>query len=116
MTPFDPLRPQDFCAQLPGPPNAVWPQGARSVCALRHGTLEIKLYAPQGSDPQQPHSRDEVYVVVTGQGVFDNGGVVQAFSAGDALFVPAMREHRFTQFSDNLVCWVMFYGPEGGET
>jgi hypothetical protein len=42
--------------------------GIRSVTAIRHGTLEIRLYAPQGQDPQHPHSRDEVYVVVCGRG------------------------------------------------
>jgi hypothetical protein len=24
-------------------------------------------------------------------------------------------EHRFEEFSDDLVVWVIFYGPEGGE-
>ena len=31
------------------------------------------------------------------------------------LFVPAHEEHRFESFTDDLVVWVMFYGPEGGE-
>ncbi|MDQ3378133.1 MAG: cupin domain-containing protein, partial [Actinomycetota bacterium] len=34
---------------------------------------------------------------------------------GDALFVPAGVEHRFENFTDDLVAWVVFYGPEGGE-
>jgi mannose-6-phosphate isomerase-like protein (cupin superfamily) len=109
------LNPNTWLAQLPGPPNALWPQGARSVAALRHGSLELKLYAPRGSDPQQPHTRDEVYVVVAGHGVFDNGGVRTPFSTGDALFVPAGRSHRFVEFSEDFATWVVFYGPEGGE-
>jgi hypothetical protein len=31
------------------------------------------------------------------------------------LFVPALEEHRFERFTDDLIVWVMFYGPEGGE-
>ncbi len=101
--------------RLPGPPNAVWPDGARSVSALRHGSMELKLYAPRGNDPQQPHTRDELYVVVSGQGRFDNGGVITEFKTGDAIFVPAQQAHRFIEFTDDLACWVVFYGPEGGE-
>ena len=37
------------------------------------------------------------------------------FAPGDVLFVPAGVPHRFEDFSDDLVVWVMFYGPEGGE-
>ena len=110
------FHPADWLARLPGPPNALWPQGARSVSALTHGSMELKLYAPRGSDPQQPHTRDEVYVVVSGRGEFDNGGELQPFVAGDALFVPAGRPHRFTRFSDDFATWVIFYGPEGGES
>jgi mannose-6-phosphate isomerase-like protein (cupin superfamily) len=109
------IRPADALARLPGPPNELWPAGARSVSVFRHGTLELKLYAPRGSDPQQPHTRDEVYVIVSGRGRFDNGGEVQDFAAGDILFVPAGRPHRFTEFSDDFSTWVAFYGPEGGE-
>jgi len=85
------------------------------VSMFTHGTMELKLYAPRGSDPQQPHTRDEVYIVTSGHGQFDNGGEVQPFQAGDALFVPAGRQHRFVDFSDDFATWVIFYGPEGGE-
>jgi mannose-6-phosphate isomerase-like protein (cupin superfamily) len=81
-----------------------------------HGTMELKLYAPRGSDPQQPHTRDEVYVVAQGHGRFDNGGEVVDCTSGDALFVPAGRPHRFIDFSDDFATWVVFYGPEGGES
>jgi mannose-6-phosphate isomerase-like protein (cupin superfamily) len=102
-------------ARLPGPPNALWPQGARSVSMFSHGTMELKLYAPRGSDPQQPHTRDEVYIVVSGHGRFDNDGKVASIGPGDALFVAAGRPHRFLDFSDDFATWVIFYGPEGGE-
>lgn len=82
---------------------------------FEHGTLEVEIYAPRGEDLQQPHSRDEVYVVVQGSGKFINGESCEPFSAGDFLFVPAGVEHRFVNFTEDLAVWVVFYGPEGGE-
>jgi len=38
------------------------------------------------------------------------------FVAGDVLFVPANALHRFVEFSDDLVTWAVFWGPEGGES
>jgi hypothetical protein len=31
------------------------------------------------------------------------------------LFAPAGVTHRFENFTTDLVVWVFFYGPEGGE-
>jgi mannose-6-phosphate isomerase-like protein (cupin superfamily) len=96
-------------ARLPGP------NGERYVELFRHGTLSVELCAPRGTDPQSPHTRDEVYVVVEGQGTFRNGAERHRFARGDVLFVAAGVEHRFEEFSDDLAVWVFFYGPEGGE-
>ena len=90
-------------------------QGMRSVSAFGHGSLEVKLYAPRGEDPQAPHGRDELYVVARGRGQATIGGERQSFGPADALFVPAGMEHRFEDFTDDLAIWVMFYGPPGGE-
>jgi mannose-6-phosphate isomerase-like protein (cupin superfamily) len=95
--------------RLPGP------KAERFATVLRHGTLDIEIYAPRGTDPQKPHTRDEVYVVVQGQGEFRNGSRLERFGPGDVLFVPALEDHRFESFTEDLVVWVMFYGPEGGE-
>ena len=89
--------------------------GARFAKVMGHGTMEVEVYAPRGRDPQMPHSRDELYFVVSGNGEFVNGPYRHPFGPGDALFVPAGVEHRFEDFTDDLVVWVVFYGPEGGE-
>jgi mannose-6-phosphate isomerase-like protein (cupin superfamily) len=91
-------------------------KGERFVELFRHGTLSIELYAPRGSDPQGPHTRDEVYSVVRGSGWFRNGKDRHRFGPGDVLFVPAGAVHRFEEFTDDVVVWVFFYGPEGGES
>ena len=89
--------------------------GKRFAELFAHGTLSIEIYAPQSHDPQQPHTRDEVYFVARGSGAFVMGEKRVAFAAGDVLFVPARMVHRFEGFTDDLAVWVMFYGPEGGE-
>ncbi len=85
------------------------------VTLFAHGSLEIEYYRPVGVDEQTPHARDEVYVVASGSGEFINGSERHAFGPGDVLHVPAGREHRFVDFSDDFATWVIFYGPEGGE-
>jgi mannose-6-phosphate isomerase-like protein (cupin superfamily) len=87
----------------------------RSAPIYQHGSLLLKLFAPHRTDPQQPHTRDEIYLVGQGRGSFVNGAARHAFGPGDVLFVPAGVVHRFEDFSDDLVLWVVFYGPEGGE-
>lgn len=90
-------------------------EGKRVAVFLRHGSLLAEMYAPRGHDPQLPHTRDEVYVIAAGRGVFVSGSARQDFAPGDFLFVPAGMVHRFESFSDDFAAWVMFYGPEGGE-
>ena len=89
--------------------------GARFAKVLEHGSLLVEIYAPRGRDPQRPHARDEVYVVVAGRGHFVNGERRHPFGPGDLLFVPAGVTHRFEDFTEDLVVWVIFYGPGGGE-
>lgn len=87
----------------------------RSVKFFAHGTLQVKMYAPRGTDPQTPHKQDEIYVIAQGSGKFTLAGQEELFGPGDFLFAPAGVEHRFLNFSDNFATWVFFYGPEGGE-
>ncbi len=81
-----------------------------------HGSLLVEVYQPDKVDLQQPHTRDEIYIVIAGQGKFLNGTETVSFAPGDFLFVPAGRVHRFFDFTDDFSTWVFFYGPEGGET
>lgn len=87
----------------------------RSIALFAHGTLLVKAYAPRGKDPQAPHTRDEIYVVMKGTGVFFDGERRRPFAPGDFLFAPAGTVHRFEDFTPDFATWVMYYGPEGGE-
>ena len=89
--------------------------GRRSSLMIEHGTMQVRYYAPRGSDPQTPHDQDEIYVVSKGSGWFVNASSRKRFGPDDVLFVPAQVTHRFEEFSDDLELWVMFYGAKGGE-
>lgn len=82
---------------------------------FRHGSLHIELYQPDRVDEQEPHDRDEVYVVISGSGEFVNGDTRRPFEPGEVLFVPAGVEHYFEHFTEDFATWVIFYGPVGGE-
>lgn len=89
--------------------------GGEYTTLFRQGSLEIEIYRPIGVDRQQPHRKDELYVIINGTGVFEHGKKRTPFHEGDALFVRAGVEHRFVEFSPDFATWVFFYGPEGGE-
>jgi len=101
----------DAVRQLSGRPD-----DARFAVLGSHGSLTVELYQPMGVDMQQPHDRDECYVVTDGTGLFEMGEQTVPFAPGDFIFVPAGMPHRFRDFGRSMTCWVMFYGPEGGET
>lgn len=106
---------EEAMRRLPGVPSERHPQGAPFAELLAHGSMTLEMYAPQGVDLQTPHTRDELYVVVAGQGRFVHGMDEHAFGPGDCFFVAAGIEHRFVDFTADFKTWVVFYGPEGGE-
>ena len=89
--------------------------GREFVTLFQHGSLEVEIYRPKVVDRQKPHTRDEVYVVISGSGIFVNGESKLPFEPGEVLFVPAGEVHRFEDFTEDFVTWVFFYGPQGGE-
>lgn len=94
-----------------GPP----PPGNLAIPVFSHGSLEVELYAPVGRDPQTPHSRDEIYFVTRGSGLFFDGEQRHPVEPGSFIFVPAGQVHRFEDFSPDFAVWVAFFGPDGGE-
>ena len=77
-----------------GPP----PEGNLAAPIFSHGSLEVELYTPTDHDPQQPHRRDEVYVVVQGRGSFFDGQRRHEVMPGRCLFDAAGQIHRFEYF------------------
>ena len=71
-------------------------------------TVSVELYKPTGKDYQQPHDRDEIYVITSGHGNFFHNEIKYEFNPGDLFFVPAFEPHRFEDFSSDFVTWVIF--------
>ena len=76
-------------------------------------TLSLGLYAlPAGdADPQQPHTEDEIYYVVSGAGRISVGDEDSAVQAGSVAFVGAGVSHRFHSISEDLTLLVVFAPP-----
>jgi mannose-6-phosphate isomerase-like protein (cupin superfamily) len=101
--------------RLPDAPTAKYPQGAPFVTMMAGGTMSVEVFAPKSEDLQQPHSQDELYFIHSGKGEIVINGQRFDAAAGDAFFVAAGVAHRFENFSDDFVTWVVFYGKAGGE-
>jgi len=84
----------------------------RYIAILENKNIEIGLYAPVNDDLQSPHMKDEIYIIVKGEGTFLNDGKRAAFGPGDLFLVSAGTEHRFENFSDDLVAWYIIHGTE----
>jgi mannose-6-phosphate isomerase-like protein (cupin superfamily) len=79
---------------------------------LRTHDLSVGLYVlPAGAtDPQGPHTEDEVYHVISGRAEIQVGSEDRPVEAGSVIFVGADVEHRFHDIEEELVVLVVF-GP-----
>lgn len=82
---------------------------------VRTAALSVGRYVvPAGAvDPQEPHTEDEVYVVVAGRATFESEGDRRPVEPGSTIVVPAGRSHRFVDVTEDLVVTVVFAPPEG---
>jgi mannose-6-phosphate isomerase-like protein (cupin superfamily) len=71
--------------------------------------LELGVYVLVAPEPdrQQPHADDEVYVVLEGSGVLEVEGRRIELREGNAAFVPAGADHRFSAY-EHLSVLVIF--------
>jgi mannose-6-phosphate isomerase-like protein (cupin superfamily) len=64
------------------------------------GVLHLK---PGQHDPQAQHDRDELYLVLRGQGVLRIGDDRHPVAPGDFWLVPAGTRHRFEDYPQEFV-------------
>ena len=71
--------------------------------------LEIGVYVLVAPEPdrQQPHADDEIYVPLSGSGVLEVEGEKVPVREGEAIFVEAGADHRFTAY-ESLSVLVVF--------
>ena len=76
--------------------------------------LELGVYVLVAPEPdrQQPHADDEIYVGLEGTGVLEVGDESVPIDVGQAIFVEAGVEHRFTAY-EQLAVFVIFERARG---
>ena len=66
------------------------------------------------TDPQQPHTEDELYYVVAGRAMVTVGAETRPVVPGTVVFVAAAVPHHFHDIAERLELLVMF-GPAEGD-
>ncbi|MEP7200745.1 MAG: cupin domain-containing protein [Chloroflexota bacterium] len=84
---------------------------------LRQPSLSVGVYTlPAGGvDPQQPHSEDEVYYVVSGRATITVSAEERVVAPGDVVFVAARVPHHFHRITEDLTLLVFFAPAEGSQ-
>jgi mannose-6-phosphate isomerase-like protein (cupin superfamily) len=92
--------------------------GNHWVEQLRVADLSVGTYSVRagGTDDQVPHTEDEIYVVMSGQGVLLAGGDRAELGPGAVVFVAAHEEHRLTEITEDLAVLVLFAPAEGSRS
>lgn len=81
---------------------------------LRRPSMSAGVYrlTAGSTDPQSPHSEDEIYFVISGRAHLRAGDDRQPVSAGAIAFVPAHEPHAFEDIEEDLQVLVVFAPAE----
>lgn len=100
---------KDFLAKLPLPADEKWKEGISFTNAFTKNDFELEFFAPQGTDYQTPHEKDEFYIIVSGTADLIKENEAVNCQPGDAVFVAAGEAHHFENISDDFATWVIFF-------
>jgi mannose-6-phosphate isomerase-like protein (cupin superfamily) len=81
---------------------------------LKVPDLSMGLYVlpAGGTDPQSPHTEDEVYYVVSGRAQIKVADEDRSVQAGSIVYVARNVEHRFHSIEEELTVLVIFAPAE----
>ncbi len=84
---------------------------------LREPSLSTGLYILRAGtrDPQQPHTEDEVYYIISGSGQITVAEEERAVRGGSVVFVATGVEHRFHTITEDLTILVLFAPARGSQ-
>jgi mannose-6-phosphate isomerase-like protein (cupin superfamily) len=74
-------------------------------------SLGMAVWPAGGEDTQEPHTEDEVYVVMAGRGEIRVAGEDRAVKPGTVVYVAAAVEHRFHSVAEDLHVLVFWAPP-----
>lgn len=82
------------------------------VPAMSAGVYELAVGA---TDPQEPHTEDELYYVVSGTAVLLVADEEIPVATGSLVYVPASVPHHFHDITEHLVVLVFFAPAEDSQ-
>jgi mannose-6-phosphate isomerase-like protein (cupin superfamily) len=100
---------EEMLAKLPLPANEKWTEGVFDLEPFEKAGVRLVFFAPRGVDHQTVHDRDEFYFIVSGTGTILINDEAFDFAVGDVFFVEKNVQHRFENFTDDLVTWAIFF-------
>ena len=82
---------------------------------LRRDSMSLEVYRLEAgaTDPQDPHTEDEVYYIVTGPAKIRIGDDVHPVEPGDIIFVEREIDHYFFDIESELITLIFFAPPYG---
>ena len=85
--------------------------------ALQGGSLSVGIYHLAAAEPDQlrPHTEDEIYYVLSGEGRIDIDGDITHVRPGTIVFVAKHVPHRFVDYDEGLTLLVVFAPPRGSQ-
>ena len=76
-------------------------------------SLEVYRLGAGATDPQDPHTEDEVYYIVSGSAKIRIGDDDHPVEPGDIIFVEREIEHYFFDIESELITLIFFAPPYG---
>ena len=73
-------------------------------------SMGVYILPAGGTDPQSPHTEDEVYYVVSGRAQIQVAEENSAVQAGSIVYVAKNVEHRFHSIKEELTV-IVFFAP-----
>ena len=82
---------------------------------LRRDSLSAGIYHLAAGEPdrQRPHTEDEVYYVLSGEGSVEIDSEQRPVQPGSVVFVAKHIPHRFLDYPEGLTLLVIFAPPRG---
>jgi len=71
----------------------------------------LYVLAAGATDPQVPHTEDEIYYIASGAGTIEVAGENRPVSTGSVIYIDAHIDHRFHSITEELSVIVVFAPP-----
>lgn len=103
---MEPVRPEDLASTLER-------EGELFTEFVRGDALSLGVYRLDAGteDPQEPHTEDEAYHVISGRARIRIDGETYPVESGDTIYVERGIDHQFTDIEQTLITLVVFAPP-----